>query len=325
MKELYADSIQGLNCMAVAIMDDVYFIGTGPDTCTAVNRFAASLISRGTGLKLNLPKSLCLIPRGDRNATNLCKKLKIPTTTISLPALGGIISRNKKVISKWISTNVKSHTPYFNLLLDPSLPSQHAYAILRNCVLPKLNYFSRIFPPDVLASAAKSFDVLVRETFCAKHLLPILNSEARDQLSWPTVLGGFGLCSIQQVSPFSYYSALSQYFHRISPIIPSPDSTSSVSPVPFVKSIRKCHRLLLDLKAPLPSRFPLHADQFFTDSTLNPATAGFQASLLKVFYKHHVNATIDKVPLLLFGCPLLLSHLPISSPMPYGTLVCACA
>src|SRR6185437_9140023 len=24
----------------------------------------------------------------------------------------------------------------------------------------------------------------------------------------------------------------------------------------------------------------------------------------------------------LFGCPLLLSHLPISSPMPYGTLVC---
>src|SRR6185312_10965264 len=115
--------------------DDVYFIGSGPDTCTAVNRFSASLVSRGTGLTLNIPKSVALIPRRVPVARKLYKKLKIPTTTTSLPALGGIISRDKKLISKWISTNVKSHTPYFKLLLDPSLASQHAYAILRTCVL----------------------------------------------------------------------------------------------------------------------------------------------------------------------------------------------
>ena len=165
---------------------------------------------------------------------------------------------------------------------------------MRTCVLPKLNYFSRIFPPDVLAPAAKFFDSLVCNTFCAKHLLPTLDSEAREQLSWPTILGGFGLRSIQQVSPYSFFSASSQYFHRISPLVPSPDSLSSLSTVPFVQSIRKCHRFLLDLKAKLPSPFPPHPDQFFTDFHLNPSSKGFQASLLKTFYKQRVKLSINR-------------------------------
>jgi len=121
--------------------------------------------------------------------------------------------------------------------------------------------------------------------------------------------------------------------YRISPIIPSPDSTSSVSPVPFVKSIRKCHRLLLDLKAPLPSRFPL----MLTNFLLTPHSTRRLPVFRHLFSRSSTNIMSTPPstgPLLgqqgciawkttppLFGCPLLLSHLPISSPMPYGTLV----
>jgi hypothetical protein len=113
-------------------------------------------------------------------------------TSKSLLALGGIVSRSRPIISAWLRTQVtSSHSPFFKIILDPSLPSQHAYVLLRMCILPRLNYFSRIFPPDVLAPAAKAFDKLLLETLCSKVNLPALDGVAREQLSLPTTIGGW--------------------------------------------------------------------------------------------------------------------------------------
>ena len=124
-----------------------------------------------------------------------------------LPALGGVIGRDRKLISEWVRKYSKSaHTSLFSYILDPSLPSQHAYTLLRMCVLPKMNYFSRIFPPEVLSPSAKAFDAQVLDTFCNKLLLPTLDSAAREQLSMPIYLGGFGLKSIRKVSMISIFT-----------------------------------------------------------------------------------------------------------------------
>lgn len=58
MKDLYADSITGLDCKTVAIMIDIYFFGPTVPTFNAFARFCSILDSRSTGLKVNLPKTL---------------------------------------------------------------------------------------------------------------------------------------------------------------------------------------------------------------------------------------------------------------------------
>ena len=119
---------------------------------------------------------------------------------------------------------------------------------------------------------------------------------AREQLSLPTTMGGFGLRSIQQVSHFSYFAALAQYYHRIVPLVLPSTNFSSSSNVPFIKSVRLCHRSILDSKIKLPPHTPSHLDNFFPDFSYNPAVAGYQGSLLKAFYKHRAQTLIATTP-----------------------------
>lgn len=60
-KDISNASILGLNCRAVSIMDDIYFLGPRDDTFKALARFDSTLKSRHTGLTLNIPKSRALI------------------------------------------------------------------------------------------------------------------------------------------------------------------------------------------------------------------------------------------------------------------------
>ncbi len=67
--------------------------------------------------------------------------------------------------------------PFLNFF-DPRLPSQHAFTLLRNSMVPRMNYFSRTTPPSILLPAARNFDHLVVDTFCRKMALPALTDEA---------------------------------------------------------------------------------------------------------------------------------------------------
>ena len=190
MKDTYSESINGLGCRAVAIMDDIYFFGPSAAVFTAFARFSTSLATRNTGLVINLGKSLALLPTGDQKAAALSRDHGIPTTTKLLPALGGVIGRSRIRISQWLVQQAKSlHTSLFEHILNPSLPSQHAFAILRLCVLPRMNYWSRIFPPEVFLPTAMAFDQVVLDTFCSKLSLPPLDSVAREQITLPVYLG----------------------------------------------------------------------------------------------------------------------------------------
>ena len=111
MKEHYAESIQGLECHSVAVMDDVYFFGPPIPTFNAFDRFNSRLPK--AGLTLNVKKSQALLPSpspvGQTNHFFLneqCNKRSLPYTRKSLPALGGLLSRKPHIISKWLLNQV---------------------------------------------------------------------------------------------------------------------------------------------------------------------------------------------------------------------------
>jgi len=156
-----------------------------------------------------------------------------------------------------------------------------------------MNYFSRVFPPEVFGPCAQDFDKEVFETFRAKLGLPSLNDVARQQLLLPVFLGGFGLRSMYDVSAVAWWSALAQYFHLISPLAPSPDSFLVDSKVPFVKSQFACHKVLSDSKVKLPRPFPSLAENFFVDFTQSPPSSGIQRKILLAINKHRLKTLIS--------------------------------
>ena len=190
MKDIYSDSIHGLDCHAVSIMDNFYIFGTPLQAVKALTRFESALTTSHTGLTLNIDKSLALGPN-DSKVSDLFIQRHIHYDTKLLPALGGVIGRSRPAITHWLEDNAPQlHQSLFDSILDPALPSQHAYSLLRMCILPRMNYWSRVFPPEVFSSTAKAFDKVVLDTFTHKLLLPTLGFVALEQLSLPISLGG---------------------------------------------------------------------------------------------------------------------------------------
>ena len=138
-----------------------------------------------------------------------CTSRNLQYSAFSIPALGSILSRDPKIISDWLLAQVhKLHQPFFKALLDPRLPAQHAFTLLRTCMVPRMNYWSRTTSPSTFAPAAQEFDKLVLETFLRRiNLDADISDEARNQLSLPVRDGGFGLTSVALVSPAAWYSA----------------------------------------------------------------------------------------------------------------------
>jgi hypothetical protein len=149
MRNTYSNAINNLDCNAVAVMDDIYFLGLPDPTLTAFDRFITSLPEGG--LSVNLPKSiaspsdLLISEFTDRN---------LLYSTESIPALGSIISRNPDIISNWLLDQVSTlHEPFFKAILDSRLPTQHAFALLRSCMVPYELWVPTISPSTFSAAA----------------------------------------------------------------------------------------------------------------------------------------------------------------------------
>ena len=125
MKNAYAASVAGLDCHAIAVMDDTYFIGPPASAFKAFDNFANAL--QHTGLTLNRDKTTALLPSTSQIYTSLCSSRYISYSSISIPALGTILSRDRDVTSKWLlSQSSAQHKNLFDLLCHPLLPTQHA-------------------------------------------------------------------------------------------------------------------------------------------------------------------------------------------------------
>ena len=209
--------------------------------------------------------------------------------------IGSIVSRNADTISNWMIDQVTSqHKPFFKALLDSRLPAQHAFILLRTCMVPRMNYWSRTTSPSTLASAARCFDQLVLDTFLQRNNLTSISDEARAQLSLPVRDGGFGLSSVALVSPAAWYSGFAQAFSTIRTLIPSlndlPDN------IPFVKSLSQCFTFFSKYKFPKGSPVSSDIQHFWTDSEQKKYPAGAQRLIMTVIYKARAAAILIKFP-----------------------------
>ena len=135
---------------------------------TSVDNFVGDLPP--TGLSHNKAKSGALLP--SNVSPELREFVKERGVTIyygSMPALGAMVGWSPDGIAKWVKDKmVRTHTPFFEAISHKALPAQHALALLRLCMLPRMNFWTRVLPPDVVAPAAKAFDDLVLETALRK-------------------------------------------------------------------------------------------------------------------------------------------------------------
>src|SRR5690349_13646312 len=211
-------------------MDDFYIYGPPSQVFPVFDRFSASLPA--AGLTLNLPKSMAFLPDDHKYIFRECASRHLPFSSDYLPALGSVISRNPDTISQWLVDQVETlHKPFFSALLDPRLPTQHAFSLLRSCLVPRMNYWSRTTSPSTFAAAAAVFDRLVVDTFCSRLKLAPLSDVARSQLSLPVRFGGFGLLSVRIVSHAAWFCAFASAFPSIRPLFTDLDSLPPATPL----------------------------------------------------------------------------------------------
>lgn len=124
LRSTYSRSIDGLDCHAVAVMDDFYIFGPADSSFTGYDRFLNYLPH--INLTSNISKSYILL--NDDYITplliNNCNSRQLPYSTTSIPALGSILTRDSDIFSDWLVAQVTNiHEPFSKLLLDPRLPS----------------------------------------------------------------------------------------------------------------------------------------------------------------------------------------------------------
>ena len=295
LKQPIMNSIIGSDeCHVISVMDDIYYFGPPAQVFPSVDRFINAAPT--LGFNLNFRKSVGLLPNLDPVLVEECTSRNLQHSNIFIPALGSIISRDPDVVSRWLMDRVnRLHEPFFKALLDTRLPCQHAFTLLRSCMVPRMNYWSRITPPSVFRPAAEAFDRLVVDTFCSRMKLPALTDEARTQLTLPVRVGGFGLSSLQNVSPAAWYCAFAHAFPRIRAFIGGP--VADLSPdTPFVANLSICFDFFRKFNFPRGSPACVTLGQFVTNYEHKSCPTGSQRLIMAVVYNTSADSVLQQFP-----------------------------
>ncbi len=294
MRHTYSTTIEDTDCHAVAVVDDFYILGPAQQAFTCFDKFRHALPN--LLLNLNLPKCCTLLPDDPPEALlQLCTDRHLPYFTESIPALGSIVSRDPNIISAWLIDQIKEHHgPFFKALLDSRLPTQHAFILLRTCMVPRMNYWTRTTSPSTLAPAAQLFDQMVQDTFLQRINLTAVSDAARVQLSLPVRDGGFGLSSVVQVSPAAWYSGFARAFSTIRTFAPPVDDVKN--DIPFVKSLTQCFTYFSRYK--FPKGVPVATDikRFWNDFENASCPTGTQRLMMAVINRARFQALLQEYP-----------------------------
>ena len=199
-----------------------------------------------------------------------------------MPALGAMVGWSPDGIAKWVKDKmVRTHTPFFEAISHKALPAQHALALLRLCMLPRMNFWTRVLPPDVVAPAAKAFDDLVLETALRKlGLGTSLSNVAQKTIRLPVRLGGLGLRSMEAVSPVAWWSALAQVCPRVRELHEGDEKSLVLSKQG--KTQAKCWNYFKLHHAPCDGKLIPKTPNEFWHQYRKGGYAGLQRSILKL-------------------------------------------
>ena len=206
----------------VAYLDDVTILGPNADMVIKAYEFLKAEAKRILNLEVETKKCKFIYFNNGSNIDHLdaqppiltndneelsaqviLERYGIPIYRDAAIILGSAVGCDESKIHDILLEHIgESHNQLFNLLQHPSLSVRNAMLLLRQCMVPKLNYLTRTVAPIVINSILQSFDTKVINT--ALHILDINQDLAGDssvrarvvnQLRACLRTGGFGLIS----------------------------------------------------------------------------------------------------------------------------------
>ena len=210
----YAQSIQEVpGAHGLAVIDDFNLI------CDRKNLVQAwhSLQTNFDAERMPLNTSKCSVfwPGADDPPAQLvsdCKSIGVTLLSGFVVTVGCPIGPNTEMVQDWISRRLAKQNTFFERILDTSIPTQAARAMLRNCGLPRADYISRTCAPPVAGPALRRFDSKCLESLAIRISNPNLADDPAvlSQCHLPIRMGGLGMRSASAANPVAFWAGAAQ-------------------------------------------------------------------------------------------------------------------
>ena len=205
-------ALQGTSVRAIAILDDINFVGPATELPTVVRNMKE--YAREDKLTLSGPKTKYLwfhdsAPPPALQEASVADAIEI----VSLKELIGCpIGHDRAAVHAALTSKVSEHERFFRVLLEDSMPTQCAFILLRASGVPRFNYLNRTSLPQDTRMAARSFDALVVQTLARKLGVDpeSLSDATRALIRLPARHGGAGLISQEEIGPLAFLGSLAQ-------------------------------------------------------------------------------------------------------------------
>src|SRR4051812_42442848 len=111
----------------------------------------------------------------------------------SVDLLGGCVGSDRDMIKQHTRMITGATAPLLEAITHPDMPSQSAFALLRQCIVTKIGYLARVTPPKLAHKALKKF-LFTKVTHIG--MPATLPAHTTRQIRLPVKLGGMGIRSM---------------------------------------------------------------------------------------------------------------------------------
>ncbi len=199
----------------IAIHDDTNMVGSYTHVFASFDYMKQLLETEGD-LKLNPAKCRIIIPNtnidDDTRQTIIQMTQDRGLTMVqqaSMEILGGCVGGCDVTISNYVKTYCDNTEPLLQAIQHEAMPVQVAAKIVRQCIITKLGYISRVTPPQLAQQPLIEFDDAIFDTIKKIYQLPnALPDIVEKQISLPCKLGGLGITKTSDISPLAYFSSV---------------------------------------------------------------------------------------------------------------------
>jgi len=216
--------------LTLAYIDDLTILGKNLEAAFEAFKVLKEN-SESENFHINSSKSFIFWPHSHRNRLEsipakllqFAAAFGLSIRTDYAPILGSAVSLNHDELSRFAQEKVTKLKPFFDLIQEPCMKSQMAYALLRLCYPSKLSHLARTLPYSVMEAPSKRFDSLILNSLLQKCNISIPDScsMALKQIVLPLRFSGLGLLSVSthlaSASLASICAALPFIFKNILP------------------------------------------------------------------------------------------------------------
>jgi hypothetical protein len=216
MRDVYASVAAAADVTLYAFVDDLHVVGEPREVMKAFAALETALPA--VSLTCNTSKSHFAYFHGEqaplmRATLDTLAAHNITVHEDHMEVVGAVLGRDEQAVREGLAhvRQQASNDAFFRRLLLDEMPVQSAMLLLRQCMVPQLNYLLRCTPPSCIADTCAEFDAQVLSAAVDK--LDITDEEAAAPdtarlLSARLKDGGFGLTSAALASPGAYLGSL---------------------------------------------------------------------------------------------------------------------